>query len=349
MNLSRIVVDPAEDPLWRDLVTRVPSSVFHAPAWLRVLRDTYGFDVKAALLVGGGRPVAGFVYVEVDDMMDRRIVSLPFSDFCDPLVADRNEWDRLMTPLLENHPVRVRLRCLFNELPSADPRFTQVSRAKWHAVELGTEQDLLWTQIDGSARRAIRKARARGVTVRRARERADVRSFFELHRKVRKYKYRLLPQPYRFFDAIWEHLLEPGHGVLLLAEYEGAVIGAILYLKWGRTLYYKFNASDTDQLDVRPNDLLIWEGIAYAMQEGLELLDFGLSDWDQEGLLRYKRKYATQERTITFLDHVPTGFPSSTDQRIRTLLPALTDLFVRDDVPDGVTEAAGDVLYRYFT
>ena len=135
---------------------------------------------------------------------------------------------------------------------------------------------------------------------------------------------------------------------MLLAELDGQVLGGVLFLEWGRTIYYKFNASRPDLLGARPNDLVIWEAIQHGVRTGLERLDFGLSDWDQEGLLRFKRKYATEEKTIHSLQNVPHA-PSRREAELRALLPQLTSLFTRPDVPDPVSEEAGNLLYRYFT
>src|SRR5206468_1326683 len=110
----------------------------------------------------------------------------------------------------------------------------------------------------------------------------------------------------------------------------------------------KFNASLPDGLSVRPNDLLTWEGIQLAKSRGLSYLDFGLSDWEQEGLARYKRKFGAEEKTISFLRHSPEGLPSRGEKEMRDLLARLTRRFTDQSVPDSVTEGAGEDLYRLF-
>lgn len=347
--MNVITIDPLQDERWHTLVSSQPSTVFHAPAWLKVLKQTYDFDLRALLMVGDeGQPQAGIVYCHIDDMMDRRAVSLPFSDFCDPLAPDRHSWLALMDALYDPD-CRLTLRCLHNDLPSGDERLTLVNRARWHCIDLQRDVETVWNSLDGSARRAIRKARQQGVQIHIADKKDDLRAFFLLHLGVRKYKYNLLAQPYPFFEAIWEHFLIKGDGALMLATHQGRPVAGILFLVWQNKLYYKFNASDPDSISLRPNDLTLWHGIEYGIQQGYDHLDFGLSDWDQEGLLRYKRKYASREKTISFLNYTPPGAPSLAEKRMRRLLPAITDLFVRASVPDDVSEAAGNLLYRYFT
>ncbi len=347
--MNIVCVDPKIDPLWQELVRRHRSDVFHSPAWLRVLAATYGFDTRALVLLDeGGDPRAGLAYCRIEDMRSTRNVSVPFSDYCDPLVSDGEEWRRLIEPLLaEGHPIA--LRCLHNSIPLDDERFPMVNRARWHGLDLQPDLDRLWAGLEGSARRAIKKAQRDGVTVRIAEGKKDLRAFFELHLRVRKYKYRLVAQPFAFFTNIWEQFLERGNGALMLAMYNGEIIGGVLFLEWQNRLYYKFNASNFQRIEVRPNDLVTWEGIKYGKARGLTALDFGLSDWDQEGLVAYKRKFATEERTISFLKCGPNGASTSQERQVGHLLNRLTNLFVDGSVPDTVTEEAGGVLYRYFS
>lgn len=341
-------VDPRTDPLWGELVEQHRSDAFHAPGWVRVLTDTYGFDARALVLLDdSGAPAAGIAYCEIDDVMGPRIVSLPFSDFCDPLVSAPDQWGRLAGKLLDKG-LPVAVRCLHNRIPIEDGRLALVKQAKWHGLDLRPGLDALWEGLHESSRRAIRKSQHSGVAVRVAQGEEGLRAFFEMHLRVRKYKYRLLAQPYLFFQNIWRRFVEAHSGLLMLAEHQGKTVGGILFLEWKDGLYYKFNASCAEDLPFRPNDLLLWEGIQYGKAQGFTRLDLGLSDWDQEGLIRYKRKYATEEKTISFLRHEPVGVLNPQAQRIRQLMPQLTDLFTDVSVPDRVTEQAGEALYRFF-
>jgi lipid II:glycine glycyltransferase (peptidoglycan interpeptide bridge formation enzyme) len=249
--------------------------------------------------------------------------------------------------LIEHLPINI--RCLHNGLPLADSRFSMAKQAKWHRLDLRPELDSLWRAMQDSTHRAIRKSQREGVTLRVAENEPDLRAFFEMHLKVRKYKYGLLAQPYCFLQNIWRHFVEPGNGFLLLAVVDGKIVAGDFFLIWKDTLYYKFNASLPDDLSHRPNDLLIWEGIQRGKKLGLTYLDFGLSDIDQEGLVRYKRKFGSEEKTISFLRHSPNGSATLAEKEIRELLGKLTHTFTDRMVPDLITEKAGEDLYRLFS
>jgi CelD/BcsL family acetyltransferase involved in cellulose biosynthesis len=344
-----VLVDPRKDPLWCRLANRMPSSVFHSPSWIQVLTDTYGWEASAYVIVDDcGEPCGGIPFCRITDILGERIVALPFSDFCDPLVNDVLRWRLLIDQLLPEHrPIAV--RCLHNDLPLGDEGFSLVKQAKWHGLDLQPEMEAIWAAMHDSTHRAIRKAQREALVVRPAESEEELRAFFEMHLRVRKYKYGLLAQPYAFFQNIWRHFVQTQQGFLLLALCEDKIVAGDLFLEWKDTLYYKFNASLSDDLSHRPNDLLIWEGIQRGKNKGLKHLDFGLSDIDQEGLIRYKRKFGTEEKTISFLRHEPNGGPTLAEKQMRDLLGKLTNRFTDRTVPDTVTERAGEDLYRLFT
>ena len=128
-----------------------------------------------------------------------------------------------------------------------------------------------------------------------------VRIYHRLHVSLRKYKYRLLAQPFDFFERIWHEFSGHEGIVTLLARVDGEPIAGAIYLVWNDVLYYKFGASLAGALSVRPNDALFWTALRWASERGFRHLDWGLSDLDQPGLIAYKRKWASEERRIVTL------------------------------------------------
>jgi CelD/BcsL family acetyltransferase involved in cellulose biosynthesis len=346
--MAVIIIDPLCNALWNELIESHPlASLFHSVEWLRSLATTYEFEIKAVIKTDKqGHAIAGIHYCSFDDERGKRIVSLPFSDFSDALVQSLDEWDELIALLLtENCPIITRQ--LHNTIPLLDESFVLTSRAKWHGIDLQPDLDMLWTGLHESARRAIRKSQRMGVKVRLA-ESTELRTFYKLHLMVRKVKYGLLAQPYAFFENICKNFLESNQGLIFFAEYEGKVIGSLFFLAWKDVFTYKFSASHQDELEFRPTDILLWEAIQYGKAQGFRMLDLGLSDWEQEGLIRFKRKYSSEEKTVSFLHYTPPGYIAP-EPCSNQLLSPLTELFTRSDVPDEVTEAAGNLLYRFFT
>jgi CelD/BcsL family acetyltransferase involved in cellulose biosynthesis len=165
---------------------------------------------------------------------------------------------------------------------------------------------------------------------------------------LRKSKYRLLAQPLAFFEEIARRFKAAGKWHALGAWLDDRLIAGTIYLSWADTLYYKFNASSLDALEVRPNSLLTWEGIELANTLGCRQLDLGPSDDDQPGLIRFKRQFGAQERELRFLRLAPDGWDDQPALAQKRLLGDVTRMLTRSDVPDEVSAEAGALLYRYF-
>jgi CelD/BcsL family acetyltransferase involved in cellulose biosynthesis len=340
---SATVVDARSPDLGRELAAHPLGSLFSSPPWIEALARTYGFAIQAA--TAGGRAASALLFAHIADLRGERVLSLPFCDYCDPLIEDQATWEALVQPLLA-YGAPVRLRCLRNPVPLADRRFVPVKRALWHGVDLDRDEAELWAGLGGSARQNVRRALRHGVAVRESRAREDVRLFHRLHARLRKAKYRMLAQPVAFFDHLFELFAPEDRLTVLLAEVDGEPVAGILLLQWGGTLYYKFNAS-TEQ-HARPNDLLMWHAMRLGRQQGCTLLDFGISDPDQPGLIRYKSKYATQTREVVFLQSMPEAGRDPHPDQASPMLARLTRLLTDPSVPDEITEAGGDELYRFF-
>src|ERR1700758_4552655 len=101
-------IDPIQDVRWADLVARHPmASVFHTVGWLKTLRRTYGYEpVGFTTSSPSGALKNGLVFCRVNSWLTgRRLVSLPFSDHCEPLcdsVQDLNFLIRYLQTALEH-------------------------------------------------------------------------------------------------------------------------------------------------------------------------------------------------------------------------------------------------------
>ncbi len=335
------IVDPTTDPLW-EAMSRESGSVFASPPWLRTLVETYEFEIEGVTVTdGSGHPAAGLPVARLGRDAGQRLVALPFSDFCDPMDRDGSGWPLIAESLMTSG-LPIEVRSMGPSGPAQDPRFHPGSVALWHAIDIEPDEDRAWEGLAGSARRAIRKGRETGLEIRPGNDPLTLRAFYDLHLGVRKHKYGLLPQPYRFFEALAGQF---GDGLVILGAWQGkTLVAAILYLEWAGTLYYKFNASSASHLELRPNDLLMWEGMRYAASAGLGVVDLGRTDLDHDSLRRYKAKYATRDGEIT----VFRSGSAVRDPVLGDVLGPVTGLLTRPDVPDDVTEAAADIMYRHF-
>jgi CelD/BcsL family acetyltransferase involved in cellulose biosynthesis len=341
-----VLTDPRQDPRWRLLAQGPHGSVFTSPPWIDAVCATYGFTPCGALRLGGdGQMRAGLAWVPISDIRGDRLSSLPFSDRAEPLTDDQLDWKALVDGI-STAAAPLTLRCFADAVPVGDPRFEQIAAAAWHGTPLNGGVEEIRQRLSQHARRNIAISEREGVRVEAHTDRDAVHRFHGLHVMLRKRKYRLLAQPIELFDHIWDAFARDDAIVTMLAHTGDELIAGAVFLTWGDALYYKFGASRHDHLALRPNDAIFWAGIRWGVQRGARLVDWGLSDLDQPGLIAYKRKWATEERQIVTLR--AGGEHARTNPQAGAMLGELTRLLTDDSVPDDVTRQAGRLLYRYF-
>jgi acetyltransferase-like isoleucine patch superfamily enzyme/CelD/BcsL family acetyltransferase involved in cellulose biosynthesis len=341
-----VVADPRTDSRWLVLASSAEGSLFTSPPWIRAVCETYNFTPQARIVTDAeGRPTDGFTWVPISDILGDRLVSLPFSDRAEPFVGDPANWSPLLGDLLLTG-VPLTIRCQDGAVPTADDRLMRAGEAAWHVTPLDRPLQELHRSISSAARRNIAAADRNDVHVEAATGLDALRTFHRLHVSLRKYKYRLLAQPFSLFERIWQEFTACDGIVTFLARVDGEPIAGAVHLVWNDVLYYKFGASLTGALPLRPNDALAWTALRWASERGLRLYDWGLSDLNQPGLIAYKRKWASEERRIVTLCSPSRGPNNHRDPD--QVLGDLTCLLTDDAVPDQITERAGSLLYRYF-
>src|ERR1700685_1084587 len=100
--MSGLTVLELTDPRWADFVARQPSATpFHHPAWGMLIANCYGFRAFAvATSDATGEIQAGLAGIEVRHLRgEPKWVTLPFTDYCPPLVPVPQEKTDLVCAL----------------------------------------------------------------------------------------------------------------------------------------------------------------------------------------------------------------------------------------------------------
>ena len=119
-------IDPTIDERWEDFLHHHPqASIFHTRGWLEALRRTYGYTPLALTTSTPDSPLTnGTPFCKIMGWFGRqRLVALPFSDHCVPLVESQDQLTCLLGYLREKvegeHWSFVQIRA--NEAVAADP------------------------------------------------------------------------------------------------------------------------------------------------------------------------------------------------------------------------------------
>jgi lipid II:glycine glycyltransferase (peptidoglycan interpeptide bridge formation enzyme) len=194
--------------------------------------------------------------------------------------------------------------------------------------------------VKQSQRRNASRAARLGVTVARRHDADALDEFFRLHVLTRR-KLGVPTQPRGFFRRFTE-LFERGLGFVLIARWQERPIAAAVYLRHRATLVYKYGASDPAHLDKRPNDLVQLEALRIACDAGCSELDLGRTEFDNDGLRRFKRHLGAEERE---LGYTVAGRPPG-GRGVRSVSTLQEKLIRR--APSSFGRAVGAAAYRHF-
>ena len=343
--------EPLGDSRWDDFLERHPrSSVFHSKPWLSALYRTYGYEPVAYTTTPAGEVLQNaVVFCRVESWLTgRRLVSLPFSDHCEPLV-DGNEAAAILGRTIE-HEVQQR-HWRYVEVRPVQPvqlrtslQLTTVPYA-FHELNLEPGLDTLFNNFHkSSTQRKITRAEREGLTCREGSSDMLLDQFYRLF-KVTRERHRVPPQPLKWFL----HLIEACGSTLKIrvAYKDEQPAAAMLTLQHKDTLVYKYGCSDVRFNNLGSMHLLYWRAIQDAKSQGLRRLDFGRTDADQKGLIVFKNRWGARQSSLTYSRYGVSESSTHFFDMSTTKWKARTAKYVMSHLPSGVLSKIGQTLYRH--
>jgi CelD/BcsL family acetyltransferase involved in cellulose biosynthesis len=335
------VLDPLTDSRWNDLLVRHPrASVFHSRGWLEALKRTYGYEPIVLTTTGSGPLDNGLALCRIRTFLSRRLVSLPFSDHCEPLVdapEDLSEMIEFLRGEVEKRRCRsfeLRPRSFVpGGLAEGDGYFL-------HTLDLArSTQEIFAGFHHSSTQRAIRRAEREGLSYEAGTSEPLLTQFYDLLRQTRR-RHGLPPQP-----TAWFHNLLAGFGDALtmhLASKDGRPVAGILTLSFKKTMVYKYGGSDAAHHQLGGMPFLFWRAIQDAKAQGIEELDLGRSDLDQPGLLAFKDHLGATRSTLTYYN-----FPERRKAKAHDGPLSRAARRVLAHLPDAALDLTGRLLYKH--
>ena len=343
--MSRLLFLDPGDARWRALLALPEACTFHHPAWIEALHATYGYRAfVAAVPDGAGGVSAGLPIMEVNSLLTgRRWVALPFSDHCCPLAADAAARDALVDELAERRAAgaapRIEVRWPLSSAGVHQSPIHQASTCVFHAITTEGDEEAVWRRVDRMHKGNLRQAERQGVRVLQRTDLAALRAFYRLQVITRR-RQGVPVQPWRFFERLGR-LLAEGQGFILLAVKDDACAAGGLFLHGGRTLMFKYAASDPAHLGLRPNHLIYAHAIGWACRHGYGRFDLGKTDVHNEGLRAFKRRWGAEESPLVY--SFVGGEPG---REAGASLAAVAGALIRR-APAWLCRASGELFYRH--
>jgi CelD/BcsL family acetyltransferase involved in cellulose biosynthesis len=350
-NLIRLhQFQPIGDPRWVEFLRSHPcSSVFHTVEWLDALRRTYAYEPVAFTTCERGEALQNaFLFCRVKSWATgRRLVSLPFSDHCEPLVDANTDLTRITAALVAELPAQ-RLRYIeFRPTHPLDTLHLQSYSTHSHClhqIDLKPDLDSLFHRCHkSSTQRKIRRAERESLRYEEGRSTTILNCFYDLLLLTRR-RHALPPQPMCWFRNLIDCF---GQALKIRIAFRfQQPVAAILTLKHKDTLVYKYGCSNAHFHALGGLHLLFWRSIQEAKEEGLSVFDLGRSDWEDEGLITFKDRWGAQRSLLTYVRLLAKP-PKEDLKRLGPDWKERAAKTVFRHLPNPMFRLAGELIYRH--
>jgi hypothetical protein len=346
MSLEIKIINPLDYDQWDNLIIESNQySFFHSYSWIKVLWESYGYKPYFFISKNENELSALLPFMEVNSRYTgRRGVSLPFSDYCDPIIREETSTRRLLEHTIDFGKMS---NWKFLDMHGGDIIFQGKNPSRefyGHLLTLNAESDKILEQFQGSTRRNIKKAVKSGVEIQRSNSLSSMQDFYRLHCLTRK-RHKLPAQPLHLFKKIHEHIISKKSGFIIKALYRKKIVGAAVFFHFGNKAIFKFGASDLNYQHLRMNNLIMWEAIKWYSSNGYENFCFGRTSVENVGLRRFKQGWGTKEYLIKYFK-----YDLTTDSLIINKADNINLMlhFVFRKMPVPVSQILGTLLYKHF-
>lgn len=326
------------------------SSVFHSSRWLRALRQTYGYKAVAYTTSEPGAELENaMLFCRIQSWVTgRRLVSLPFSDHCEPLM-DRPQDVEAVIGFLEGGMRNEKWRYIevrpLSGMNVATALRATTRRYTFHELDLRPDLETIFRNLHkDSIQRKIARAQREKLCYEEGRSDSLLDDFYRLLTFARR-RHRLPPQPKAWFRNLMNCFGEALK--IRIARRDGRALAGMITIRNKDTLVYKYGGSDHRYHNLGSMHLLYWTSIQEAKAAGLRFFDFGRTDADQPGLITFKKRWGTQESTLVY-SRFSLSEKSSHVFDLSSATPRLAAArqIVRY-IPNPVLSALGRVFYKH--
>lgn len=350
-------LSPNQDALWDAFVAQHRYGlVYHLSAWKNTLHAAFP-HIRGGFLVlrdsATGEIVAGMpVYTVKSWLLGRRISSLPFASFCDPLISSAEQFS-LFLPELDALCQRtksrvVEIRSTRTGADLAEAGLESVSTYKHHYLPLNRDLDEIFRGFaKSSVRQKIQQAERAGIVVEEREGEDGLKLCHDILAATRSR--RALPVlPYAFFRVMGESL-RPRHLKVFLAYQGGKPVAFHLILRF-KDLWISEYSGNTDEAQNGVNQLLYWDTIKRAYADGARTFSFGRTSATNDGLLSYKRRWAPVEEDLAEFNLYPDSGNAAKEGNKPARENTLAYRFMRfclSSAPTPVSRVIGNYCYRH--
>ncbi len=291
---------------WNEYVVgKEGGSFFHLFLWEKVIEQSFRFQPHYISSKDQKGKICGVLplFLIKSRLTGKRLVSLPFSYICGPLADSKDTMESLIEGGLKIHEKTksgyMEIKASREEEDLKNIGFQESKYYKTYILQL-TNPEENWRNLHkSSTQRSINKAKKEGVKILFSEEEKGLEEFYRLNLGTCRF-HGIPPQPYKFLKNIGDILGKKGLAKLVLAKYQKKSVAGAIFFLFKDKVHYIYGASDQRYLFCRPNHLLLWETMLWAMKNGFRLFDLGRVSQDNVGLAEFKKRWGAKQKDLYY-------------------------------------------------
>jgi len=282
---------------YNDFLLNNNSNIYHTLEWKDALKSCHNFTPLYPIARDHKRDICAVLPLfYIENLLGKRLDSLPLST-CGGMVGNKKYVKPLIKELLK---LRQDLKCssiVIRQYPSEyGDSYEDFGMRKhenwWNQCLAIKDPEVLWNEIEKANRNSIRNAMRNNIEVERITEEKDLAEFHRLELVTGK-RHGVYAPPLHFFKKLWGIMHPKGQAEVFLARHNGRAIASNLIFMFKDRVIYGYANSETKEMKLKPNNLLLWEIINWSYAKGYKILDMGGTPKDNKGLFSFKSSFNT--------------------------------------------------------
>jgi peptidoglycan pentaglycine glycine transferase (the first glycine) len=185
-------------------------------------------------------------------------------------------------------------------------------------IDVSQDMKVLMERLKRQTRQNIRRSQREGIVVREGTS-DDLDTFYRLHLSTSA-RQQFVPYPKDYFATMCRTFESAGYFSMIMAEYKGEAVSALLLIPFGTTVIAKILGWSGEHGSCRPNDAVFWGAIKWAKEHGYDCFD--MEGVDPEGARAVLNDQSLPEELRDSPDFFKMGFGGQV-----VLMPLAHDYF----------------------
>ncbi len=272
------------------VLSQKDATIFHLTNWMKVIEETYRHEPIYLYVKDEKDNLRGILplfYIKSPKFFFGKILaSCPFTSF-GGIIAENEESKSILLKEAEYYSILRNVN--YTEIKNKDE--IKKLPENWNTkqlyftlfLDISQGSESVWKNWRDKTRNDVRKAIKSGITIERGKHLLD--DFYNIWLIDMK---RLGTPPHS--KTLFENILKyfPENAEIFAAKLSGKVVGAILALGINGIFHSYASVSLIDYRKQKPNELLYWNIVQYAIDKKYKYLDFGRSTIDS-GTFKFKK------------------------------------------------------------